>query len=107
MNEAPGPLNRLKVFVGQNLLEPYCCFFSRIYLRRWRPTVIVVTGSVGKTNLLYLLKEQFGAEAAYSYRANTKIGITFSVLGLPARRPTLALAAAAYRRSLRVSFEAG
>ena len=84
MNETPGLLNRLKVFIGQKLLEPYCCFFSRIYLRRWRPTVIVITGSVGKTNLLYLLKEQFGSEAAYSYRANTKTGITFSVLGLPA-----------------------
>ena len=48
------------------------------------PYTIVVTGSVGKTNLLYLLKEQFGDEAAYSYRANTKTGITFSVLGLPA-----------------------
>lgn len=84
MNETPGLLNRLKVFIGQNFLEPYCCFFSRVYLRRWRPTVIVITGSVGKTNLLYLLKEQFGSEAAYSYRANTKTGITFSVLGLPA-----------------------
>ena len=51
-------------------------------MRRWQPLTIVVTGSVAKTNLLYILREQLGEEAAYSYRANTKIGIACDILNL-------------------------
>lgn len=63
-------------------MEPYFCLWSRLYLRRWQPLTIVVTGSVAKTNLLYILGEQLGEEAAYSYRANTKIGIACDILNL-------------------------
>ncbi len=49
---------------------------------RWQPLVIVITGSVAKTNLLYILKEQLGTEAACSYKSNTKIGITCNIFNL-------------------------
>ena len=68
------------------ILDPYFCFWGRLYLNRWRPIVIVVTGSVGKTNLLHLLKEQFGSRAYYSYRSNTKVGITLNLFDLPDMR---------------------
>lgn len=79
-NFRPG---RLKERIRGNLLEPYFCFWSRLYLRRWRPSIVLVTGTVGKTSLLYLLKEQFADKACFSEKANTKTGITLHMLGLP------------------------
>ena len=52
-------------------------------MRRWQPLVIVITGSVAKTNLLHILKEQLGQQAAYSYRANTKVGIACDIFDMP------------------------
>ena len=75
-------LGQLKEFIRGNFLNPYFCFWSYLYLRRWRPRVIVITGTVGKTSLLYLLKDQFAPRAFASERANTKIGITLQMLDL-------------------------
>ena len=66
------------------LVEPYFCLWSYIYLKRWRPTIIVITGSVGKTSLLHFLKDQMGDLADYSEKANTKIGLTLNLLDLKA-----------------------
>jgi UDP-N-acetylmuramyl pentapeptide synthase len=65
----------------------YFLFFAGIYLRRWKPTVIVVTGSAGKTTLLHLIESQIGERGKYSHKANSSFGIPFDVLGL--RRETL------------------
>lgn len=56
--------------------------FSRIYLVRWNPKVIVVTGSQGKTTLFSMLEAQFGSNARYAHRANSSFGIPFDILGL-------------------------
>lgn len=60
----------------------YFAFFARIRLDSWRPRVIVVTGSSGKTSLLNLLESQIGGVARYSHHANSAIGIPFNILGL-------------------------
>lgn len=65
----------------------YFLFFAGLRLRRWRPTIIVVTGSNGKTTLLHLLESQLCDRARYSHRANGVYGIAFNILDL--KRETL------------------
>lgn len=65
----------------------YFLFFASLRLKRWRPTVIVVTGSNGKTTLLHLLESQLHERARYSHRANGVFGIAFHILDL--KRETL------------------
>ena len=77
-------ISDFKVFFRQKFLEPYFCFWSHLYLKRWRPMVIVITGSVAKTNLLYILKYQLGDQAAHSHRSNTKVGIACNILNMSA-----------------------
>lgn len=60
----------------------YFRFFANISLRRWKPRVIAVTGSVGKTTLLNLLEVQLGDRAHYSHNANSSYGIAFDILGM-------------------------
>jgi UDP-N-acetylmuramoyl-tripeptide--D-alanyl-D-alanine ligase len=60
----------------------YFAYWARIYLRRWNPTVITVTGSSGKTTLLHLFEAQLGETARYSHGANSAFGIPFHILGL-------------------------
>ena len=79
-----GWTKNLRNFVLHVFLDAHFCFWSRLYLRRWRPKIIIITGSVGKTSFLYALKEQFGRRALYSYRANTKVGISLQLLGIKA-----------------------
>lgn len=80
-------IRKKRAWVRSYLLEPYFCFFSRIFLARWRPEVIVITGTVGKTSLLHLLAEQLGDDFIYSRRSNSKIGITLNMLGVAAISP--------------------
>jgi UDP-N-acetylmuramoyl-tripeptide--D-alanyl-D-alanine ligase len=60
----------------------YFAFFARIYLTRWNPEIITVTGSSGKTTLLHLFEAQLGDRACYSHHANSAFGIPFHILGL-------------------------
>lgn len=60
----------------------YFRFFANRSLRRWKPRVIAVTGSVGKTTLLNLLEVQLGDRAHYSHNANSSYGIAFDILGI-------------------------
>ncbi len=60
----------------------YFRFFATISLRRWRPRVIAVTGSVGKTTMLHLLEVMLGKDAHYSHLANSAYGIAFDIVGL-------------------------
>ncbi len=68
----------------------YFSFFASIRLKRWKPLIIVVTGSNGKTTLLHLLESQIRGNAKYSHHANSSFGIPFDILDL-------------HRRSLAVS----
>lgn len=63
-------------------LAYYFRFFAQIRLRRWKPRIIVVTGSSGKTTLLHLIEAQLGKRARYSHGANSSYGIPFDILGL-------------------------
>jgi len=65
----------------------YFRFFAEIKLKRWRPRILVVTGSNGKTTLLHLLESQLGDKAKYSHHANSSYGIPFDILGM--RRESL------------------
>jgi len=60
----------------------YFRFFAQIRLWRWRPRVVVATGSNGKTTLLHLLEAQIGNRARYSHHANSSYGIPFDILDL-------------------------
>lgn len=51
-------------------------------LRRWKPRIIAVTGSVGKTTMLHLLEQQLGKRAHFSHDANSAFGIAFDIVGL-------------------------
>src|SRR3989344_1264779 len=60
----------------------YFKFFAMIQLVLWKPRVIVVTGSSGKTTLLHLIESQLKHVARYSHHANSAFGIPFDILGL-------------------------
>ncbi len=60
----------------------YFRFFAGIRLKRWKPRIVVVTGSSGKTTLLHLLESQLGKQAKYSHHANSSYGIPFDILDL-------------------------
>jgi len=64
------------------VLANYFKFFANISLRRWRPRIIAITGSVGKTTMLNLVEAQLGHEAHFSHNANSAYGIAFDILGL-------------------------
>lgn len=71
------------------LVAGYFRFFASIRLKIWRPRIIVVTGSSGKTTLLHLIESQLGKRAKYTHEANSSFGIPFDILGL--HRKTLLL----------------
>lgn len=60
----------------------YFRFFANFALRRWRPRVIAITGSAGKTTLLHMLEFELEKKAHYSHNANSAFGIAFDLLGL-------------------------
>lgn len=67
----------------------YFRFFAQIQLSLWKPKVIVITGSSGKTTLLRFIESQLKRQARYSHRANSAYGIPFNILGL--NRPNLVI----------------
>lgn len=64
------------------LVARYFRFFANLSLKRWSPTIIALTGSVGKTTMLHLLESEFGKKAHYSHDANSAFGVPLDVLGL-------------------------
>lgn len=64
------------------VVASYFSFWARFVLRRWRPRIVVVTGSSGKTSTLHLIEAQLGEKAIYSHHANSSFGIPFDILGL-------------------------
>lgn len=67
----------------------YFRFWAKIQLSIWKPTIIVITGSSGKTTLLNLIESQLGNTARYSHHANSSYGIPFDILGLTRKNLTL------------------
>jgi UDP-N-acetylmuramoyl-tripeptide--D-alanyl-D-alanine ligase len=67
----------------------YFRFLASIRLRIWKPRIIVITGSSGKTTLLHLIESQLNEKAKYTHDANSSFGIPFDILGL--HRKTLLL----------------
>ena len=66
----------------------YFRFWAQIQLNFWKPTVVAVTGSSGKTTLLHLIESQLGNKAKYSHLANSSYGIPFNILGLKRKNLT-------------------
>lgn len=60
----------------------YFRFFANFALRRWRPRVIAITGSAGKTTMLHMVEFELGDRAHYSHDANSAFGIAFDLLGM-------------------------
>ncbi len=58
----------------------YFRFFAKIRLKKWKPRIIVVTGSSGKTTLLNLIESQVGYRAKYTHHGNSAYGIPFNIL---------------------------
>jgi UDP-N-acetylmuramoyl-tripeptide--D-alanyl-D-alanine ligase len=67
----------------------YFKFWANILLKSWKPIVVVITGSSGKTTLLHLIESQIGSKAKYSHYANSAFGIPFNILGLKRKKLTL------------------
>lgn len=63
-------------------LASYFRFFASIRLKKWKPRIIVITGSSGKTTLLHLIESQLGDTAKYSHGANSSFGIPFDILDI-------------------------
>jgi UDP-N-acetylmuramoyl-tripeptide--D-alanyl-D-alanine ligase len=77
--------------IKQKLYFPianYFKFWAKIQLNSWKPIIIVVTGSSGKTTLLHLIESQIGNKAKYSHHANSSYGIPFDILGLKRKKLT-------------------
>ncbi|MDP2586073.1 MAG: cyanophycin synthetase [Candidatus Levybacteria bacterium] len=66
----------------------YFRFWAQIQLSWWKPVIIVITGSSGKTTLLHLIESQLGNKAKYSHHANSSYGIPFDILGLSRKKLT-------------------
>lgn len=66
----------------------YFRFWAKIQLSLWKPKIIVITGSSGKTTLLHLIESQLGNKAKYSHHANSSYGIPFDILGLSRKNLT-------------------
>lgn len=62
-------------------LAYYFYFFAKIKLSIWKPRVICITGSSGKTTLLHFLESQI-KNAHFSHKANSAFGIPFDILGI-------------------------
>ena len=60
----------------------YFRFFANFALKRWRPEIIAVTGSVGKTTMLHLIEFELKDKAHYSHDANSAFGIAFDLVNL-------------------------
>lgn len=71
------------------LIAFYFKFFAQIQLKIWKPMIIVVTGSTGKTTLLHMLESQIQEQAIYSHHANSSFGIPFNILGMERKSLTL------------------
>ena len=70
------------------VVAAYFAFWAKFVLRRWRPRVIIVTGSSGKTTVLHMVEAQLGDRAIYSHHANSAIGLPFDILGLEPNVPS-------------------
>lgn len=70
-------------------IAAYFKFFAQIQLLLWKPRIIVITGSNGKTTLLHLIESQLGDKAKYSHHANSAYGIPFNILGLERKTLTI------------------
>ncbi len=60
----------------------YFRHFARRVLRRWRPRIIAITGSAGKTTMLNMMEYEMGDKAHYSHDANSAFGVSFDLLGM-------------------------
>jgi UDP-N-acetylmuramoyl-tripeptide--D-alanyl-D-alanine ligase len=71
----------------------YFALWASLFLNRWKPRVITVIGSSGKTTLLHLFEAELGGKqgktAVFSHKANSAFGIPFHILGL--ERKTFAI----------------
>lgn len=59
----------------------YFRFFAQIQLALWKPRIVVITGSSGKTTLLHFIESQLRGQAKYSHQANSTYGVPFDILG--------------------------
>lgn len=59
----------------------YFRFFANMVMKRWKPRVIAITGSAGKTTMLNLMELQMGKIAHYSHNANSAFGVAFDIMG--------------------------
>lgn len=67
------------------ILESYLVFLAKILLAEYRPVIIAITGSVGKTTtkeaLYHVLKKNHLAVARTESNLNTPLGVSLAILG--------------------------
>lgn len=74
------------IVVMAKILQAYLRFFAKIYLRRAKPKIIAITGSVGKTStkeaIFEVLKIKFGQDIRKSEgNLNNETGVPLAILG--------------------------
>ncbi|MGI5828044.1 MAG: glutamate ligase domain-containing protein [Patescibacteria group bacterium] len=74
-------MNKVRLYF---LLAGYFQFWAKIVLKRWKPLVITIIGSAGKTTTLSLLKAilQTKASVKVAHKANAVTSIPLDILGL-------------------------
>ncbi len=71
--------------MSYSLVVEWLKFWAKVKLNRWRPTIIGVTGSVGKTSFLHILDSiltQAKVSHRSSFEANSEIGLPLNILHL-------------------------
>ena len=70
----------------KQILQAILFYFSRIIIRRYKPVIIAVTGSVGKTSakeaIYTVLKTKFRVRKS-EFNYNNEIGVPLAIFGLP------------------------
>ncbi|MBQ6154816.1 hypothetical protein IJI99_02975 [bacterium] len=60
-------------------------WWAKIVLGYWRPRIVVISGSSGKTTLFSLLEAQLGEMAEFPHDVNSAYGLAFAILKLKRR----------------------
>ena len=70
----------------KSILQKILAILARAIIRKYRPVVVGVTGSVGKTSarlaIYAVLKKKFSARTAEK-NYNNEIGVALTILGMP------------------------
>ena len=72
-------LFRVRAWLLAWVLDPYFVFWAWLLRLRWRPRIILIIGSSGKTGLVNLLEHQLNGRVKTTQGVNTTCGVVFNL----------------------------